>query len=164
MTTFPHFYHWQIKRRRPQSGVAAIEFVMLFLIFFALFYALVSYAIVMLLQSAFIHAAEEGARSAIAVDRLAYSSEAAYLNDGVDPRVRASIGSALAWLPAKPKSKVLGAGNEQVQLSMSGNQLTVRVVYSGYPADPMVPMLSLPFIGQIPKVPNDIAGTAVIEL
>jgi Flp pilus assembly protein TadG len=149
---------------RAQQGAVAIEFVMLFLLFFGLFYAMVNYAIVMLMQSAFVHAAEEGARAAIAVDRLAYASNLTYLSNGVDPRVRNVIGDSLNWLPAKPKDKVLGAGNSQVQLSMNGNQLTVRVVYSGYASDPLIPMLTLPIIGQIPKVPTDLAGTAVIEL
>lgn len=147
-----------------QNGAVAIEFVMLFLLFFGLFYAMVNYAIVMLMQSAFVHAAEEGARAAIAVDRLAYASNQAYLSNGVDPRVRNVVGDALNWLPAKPKNKVLGSGNSQVQLAMNGNQLTVRIVYSGYANDPLIPMLTLPVIGQIPKVPADLAGTAVIEL
>lgn len=161
---------WPLKQfsRQPisrlQNGAVAIEFVMLFLLFFGLFYAMVNYAIVMLMQSAFVHAAEEGARAAIAVDRLAYASNQTYLSNGVDPRVRTVIGDSLNWLPAKPKSKVLGSGNSQVQLAMNGNQLTVRVVYSGYANDPMIPMLTLPIIGQIPKVPADLAGTAVIEL
>lgn len=147
-----------------QQGSVAIEFVMLFILFFTLFYAMVNYAMVMLMQSAFVHAAEEGARAAIAVDRLAYANSLAYLSNGVDPRVRNVVGDSLNWLPAKPKTKVLGTGNSRIQLSMNGNQLTVRVVYSDYASDPLMPMLTLPIIGQIPKVPTDLAGTAVIEL
>ncbi|WP_051412842.1 TadE/TadG family type IV pilus assembly protein [Methylophilus sp. 5] len=154
-------YPWRL---RAQQGSVAIEFVMLFLIFFALFYAMVNYALVMLMQSAFVHAVEEGARAAIAVDRLAYANNLVYLSNGVDPKVRSVVGNSLNWLPAKPKDKVLGSGNSKVQLSMSGNQLTVRVIYSGYVNDPLIPMLTLPIIGQIPKVPADLAGTAVIEL
>jgi Flp pilus assembly protein TadG len=152
------------QKENSQKGAVAIEFMMLFMIFFALFYAMVNYAMVMLMQSAFVHAAEEGARAAIAVDRLAFVNNGAYLSNGVDPKVRSVVGDALNWLPAKPKNKVLGAGNSQVQLSMNGNQLTVSVVYSGYAADPLIPMLTLPIIGQIPKVPADLAGKAVIEL
>lgn len=153
-----------LKASRPQNGAVAIEFMMLFMLFFALFYAMVNYAMVMLMQSAFVHAAEEGARAAIAVDRLAFGSNLAYLSNGVDPKVRSVVGNSLNWLPTKPKNKVLGAGNSLVQLSMNGNQLTVSVVYSGYAADPLIPMLTLPIIGQIPKVPADLAGKAVIEL
>jgi Flp pilus assembly protein TadG len=152
------------RRLQPEKGAVAIEFMLLFMLFFALFYAMVNYAMVMLMQSAFAHAAEEGARAAIAVDRLAFANNLAYLSSGVDPKVRSVVGDALNWLPAKSRDKVLGSGNSQVQLSMSGNQLTVSVVYSGYAADPLIPILTLPIIGQIPKVPADLAGTAVIEL
>jgi Flp pilus assembly protein TadG len=152
------------RRLQPEKGAVAIEFMLLFMLFFALFYAMVNYAMVMLMQSAFAHAAEEGARAAIAVDRLAFANNLAYLSSGVDPKVRSVVGDALNWLPAKPRDKVLGAGNSRVQLSMNGNQLTVSVVYSGYAADPLIPILTLPIIGQIPKVPADLAGTAVIEL
>jgi Flp pilus assembly protein TadG len=151
-------------RSQPEKGAVAIEFMLLFMLFFALFYAMVNYAMVMLMQSAFAHAAEEGARAAIAVDRLAFANNLAYLSSGVDPKVRSVVGDTLNWLPAKSRDKVLGAGNSRVQLSMSGNQLTVSVVYSDYAADPLIPMLTLPIIGQIPRVPADLAGKAVIEL
>lgn len=164
MTTLTLFHCRQKLNRKIQQGAAAIEFVMLFVLFFVLFYALVSYAIVMMMQSAFVHAAEEGARAAIAVDRLAFSSDAAYLNEGVDPRVRVTVGAALDWMPESSKTKVLGSNNSLVQLSMTGNLLTVRVVYAGYSSDPILPILSLPLIGQVPKVPTDLAGTAVIDL
>jgi hypothetical protein len=42
--------------------------------------------------------------------------------------------------------------------------MTVRVIYSGYAADPMLPALSLPFIGDVPKLPTDLTGSATIAL
>lgn len=149
-----------------QRGAAAIEFALLFLLFFVMFYALVSYAIAMLLQESFQHAAEEGARAAIAVDPLAYTSTAQYQSDGVEPRVRTTVGNALDWLPAKAKSHVLGAGNANVQVDLdeSSGVLTVVVAYTGYTADPLLPILSVPPIGAVPKLPANLTGTAVIEL
>lgn len=154
----------RISSGKPQQGAAAIEFVLLFMLFFSLFYALVSYAIAMMLQESLQHAAEEGARAAIAVDPLAYTSSATYENDGVKPRVRSTVGSALAWLPAKAQTKVLGSGNGNVQANLSGDELTVVVSYAGYTADPLLPVLILPVIGAIPKLPADLTGTAVITL
>lgn len=164
MTSHTLFRRWLKLPPKTQRGAAAIEFVMLFVLFFTLFYALVSYAIVMMLQAAFIHAAEEGARAAIAVDRLAYASTSAYENDGVKPQVRSTVGTTLAWMPEKSKANVLGTDNGLVQVTMVGDQLTVRVVYTAYASDPVIPMLTLPFIGQIPKIPDDLAGTAVMVL
>jgi len=155
---------WTVGQRNKQKGAAAIEFALLFVLFFAVFYALVSYAIAMLLQESFQHAAEEGARSAIAVDNLAFASNSAY-RSGVEPRVRTTVGDSLSWLPAGVKTQVLGAANANVQLGWSGtNTLTVTVIYTGYTSNPLMPILTLPAIGQVPKLPADLAGRAVIEL
>jgi len=150
--------------RRKQKGAAAIEYALLFMLFFALFYALVSYSVAMLLQQAFVHAAEEGARAAIAVDSLAYTSVADYRDNGVAPRVRTIVGSALNWLPAKAQTHVLGTNNGNVQMTWAGSALEVKVAYTGYTADPLLPILSLPFIGAVPKLPADLTGKATINL
>lgn len=150
--------------QKRQSGAAAIEFALLFLLFFVLFYALVSYSLAMLLRESFQHAAEEGARAAIAVDALAYADDAAFLSEGVTPQVRATVGNALAWLPTQAKTHVLGADNGNVQVAMVNKVLTVRVVYTGYGSAPLLPKLTFPAIGDVPKLPEDLTGSAVIQL
>jgi len=147
-----------------ERGAAGIEFALLFLLFFVLFYALVSYAIAMLMQQAFHHAAEEGARAAIAVDPLAYADNSVYLSEGVTPRVRATVGNALDWLPEAAKSHVLGTDNGNVQVSATGNLLTVRVAYDGYTTSPLIPILSIPGFGDVPRLPENLVGVAVIQL
>ncbi|GBG15886.1 argininosuccinate synthase [Novimethylophilus kurashikiensis] len=147
-----------------QRGAAAIEFGLLFLLFFTMFYALVSYGVAMMLQEGFQHAAEEGARAAIAVDPLAYSSTDAYTNNGVIPRVRSTVGTSLWWLPSKAATHALGTNNGNVQVSLVNNQLIVKVIYSNYTSDPMLPMLTLPVIGTIPKLPANLSGAAMLEL
>lgn len=149
---------------RKQRGVAAIEFALLFMLFFVLFYALVSYAMAMLLQNSFQHAAEEGVRSALAVDPLAYASSAAYLSDGIEPRVRSTVGNSLDWLPSKAKTHVLGDGNANVDVALAGDVLTVRVSYDDYASDPLMPILTIPLVGDVPSLPDDLAGNAVLEL
>jgi Flp pilus assembly protein TadG len=153
-----------VVQRCKQRGAAAIEFALLFVLFFAVFYALVSYAIAMMLQESFQHAAEEGARSAIAVDSLAFASTSAY-RSGVEPQVRTTVGNSLSWLPTGVKNEVLGAANGNVQLGWSGtNTLTVTVIYTGYTSNPLMPVLTFPAIGDVPKLPADLVGRAVIEL
>lgn len=151
------------RSRQKQRGAAAIEFALLFVLFFVVFYALVSYAVAMLLQQSFQHAAEEGARSAIAVDSLAYASDSAY-HSGVEPQVRTTVGNSLNWLPQWVKNQVLGTSNGNVQLSWSGSTLTVSVVYTGYATNTMMPALTFPAIGQVPRLPADLTGRAVIDL
>jgi hypothetical protein len=79
--------------------------------------------------------------------------------------VRTTVGNSLTWLPTGVKSQVLGASNGNVQLGWSGtNTLTVTVIYTGYTSNPLIPILTLPAIGQVPKLPANLAGRAVIEL
>jgi Flp pilus assembly protein TadG len=151
-----------IKVRSRQTGAAAIEFALLFLLFFVLFYAMVSYALVFMLQNAIVHAAEEGARAAISVDPLAYSSSSSYINNGIVPTVRSTVGNSLDWLPAKAKSHALGVGNGNVQVSVSNGVLTVQVAYPNYRSDPLLPVLNFPGFG--PIIPQSLQGRAILRL
>lgn len=150
----------QLHVRARQTGAAAIEFALLFTLFFAIFYALVSYSMAMLLQQSFTHAAAEGARAAIAVDPLVYANTASF-NSDVETRVRNTVNNALAWLPAKARTEVTG---ENVNINWAGSTMTVQVIYDGYADDPMLPVLSLPFIGDVPRLPEDLRGSASITL
>lgn len=150
----------QLQGRFRQTGAAAIEFALLFTLFFAIFYALVSYSITMLLQQSFTYAAAEGARAAVAVDPLAFPDTATFTSN-VDTRVRDTIDTSLAWLPAKARSAVTG---ENIHIDWAGTTMTVRVTYSGYAADPMLPALSLPLIGDVPQLPANLTGSATIAL
>jgi Flp pilus assembly protein TadG len=162
MANLIHYTDYHCKSK--QQGAVAIEFASLFLLFFVVFYALVTYAVALLLQLAMVHAATEGARSAIAVDPLAFSSSNDYINNGVQPRVRSTAGAALAWLPTKAKEQVLGANNALVQTTIVNNVLTVRLDYANYAANPLLPVLNMPFIGPVPKLPTNLVGTAQLTL
>ena len=152
-----------IKRQR---GAAAIEFALLFVPMFALFYALASYGLIMALMQGMTLAAEEGARAAIAVDRVAYADDADYLNSGVIPRVRARVGSSLEWLPDPLQARVLGSNNELVLVELTGeaNVLSVTVRYANYSDAPLIPTLQLPGIGAVPRVGEQLEAVANIQL
>ncbi|MAT64079.1 MAG: pilus assembly protein TadE [Gammaproteobacteria bacterium] len=151
---------------RHQRGSTALEFALLFLPMFALFYAIVSYGLVFLLMESFSSAAEGGARAAVAVDPTAYTDTDDYLNNGVIPVVRDQVAAQLGWLPDSIKGVVLGADNQNVQVSLdSSNQvLTVEVGYEDYHASPVIPMLTLPMIGTLPKVPAELGSRATVRL
>lgn len=153
-------------RRKSQTGAAAIEAALMFVIFFTLFYAIVSYSLPLLLVQAFNHAAASGARSAVAVEPDAFADTDSYIQNGVIPRVREVVGATLGWLPSSASQAVLGAdnGNVQVNFNQATGVLAVTVVYPGYRESPMVPTLSLPGIGDIPKLPGDLRGTASVTL
>lgn len=152
--------------RKRQRGAAAIEFALIFIPFFALFYALVSYGLVMALLQGMTLAAEEGARAAIAVDRSAFSDDAAWLNTGITPRVRQQVGDSLDWLPENVKTHVLGDGNTLVGVTLDEDTdiLQVQVRYADYATTPLIPMLILPGIGPVPRMGSQLLAQANIRL
>lgn len=153
--------HFPCKRQR---GAAAVEFALVFIPFFALFYALVSYGLVMALLQGMTLAAEEGARAAIAVDRSAFTDTNDYLNTGVIPRVRQQVGDSLDWLPDSVKTHVLGAGNALVGVTLVGEVLQVQVRYADYATAPLIPTLTLPGIGPVPRMSSELLAQANIRI
>lgn len=149
-----------------QRGAAAIEFGLLFLLFFAVFYALVSYALPMLMMQAFHHAAMAGARAAVAVGRETFADATDYVDNGVVPAVRNTVGGRLTWLPAPAQDVVLGAGNGNVGVAFDEGTgiVTVRVSYDNYAANPLMPILNLPGIGPVPRLPANLTAEASLEL
>ena len=150
--------------QRGQRGAAAVEFAIVFVVFFSLFYAIVSYALAFMLMQGFSYAANEGARAAIAVDRFAYDSDSEYLELGVKPRVQAIVSDALQWLPAKARAEAVGADGEKVTVAFEGSGVRVAISYPDYLGNPLIPVLSLPGIGPVPKLPNDLTGVSVVGL
>jgi Flp pilus assembly protein TadG len=154
-----------MRKHSSQQGAVAIEFAFLFMLFFVLFYAIVSYSTAMLLQQSFAHAAAEGARSALAVNPLSYTSTGDYQTSGVEPRIRNVVGQVLSWLPTKAKTHVLGGNNGNVQVTFGANNLvTVTVLYPNYNSDPLIPAINLPVFGQIPRLPPNLTGMATVSL
>lgn len=147
-----------------QRGAAAIEFALIFIPMFALFYALASYGLIMALMQGMTLAAEEGARAAVAVDRTAFASDADY-TAGVVPVVRTQVGRSLSWLPDTLKARVLGENNALVDVQLgSDSVLAVTVRYPNYAAAPLIPVLSLPGIGSVPRVGEHLEARANIRL
>ena len=54
--------------RTKQKGAAAIEFALVFVVFFAVFYGIVSYSLPLLLMQSFHHSTAEAVRRSVALD------------------------------------------------------------------------------------------------
>lgn len=147
-----------------QNGVVAIEFALLFLIFFVLFYAIVTYATTFLLQTSFHYAASEGARSAISVDRQSFANDGEYLTQGLTPKIRETVGQSLQWLPSRARDQVLGANNNKIEVEIVSGILTVRVSYPNYAQNPLIPPLPIPGFDALYAGNNTLQGTAILNL
>lgn len=146
---------------RRQRGAAAIEFALVFLLFFVLFYAIVAYSLAMLLMQGLTQAAEEGVRAAIAVDPLSYTTEAAY-ETAVGTTAKNRVSSALSWLPSKAKQQIVT--DDHIAVTVVGSIVTVTVTYPNYATNGLVPTLTIPFVGAVPKVPADLVGQASLQI
>lgn len=159
--------------QRRQHGAVAIEFAFLFAIFFVVLYAAISYAMVMMVQQALTQAAAEGARAGIGkVDPLRFTTDA--LRKAEQSRLaRIATESALSWLPATIKGRIIASGIDtkwtdkfvpiqtgagSVTINMS--TITVSVTYADYAKSPLMPILNMPGFGPVPNVPQNLVGRA----
>jgi Flp pilus assembly protein TadG len=159
----------KVRDRRRERGASAIEFAIVFPLFFGLIYIMVSYGLLFTLQHSITEAAKESARATVACDpTLAQTDQDAY-DACVTNRARATAAAALDWLPTELRNRILGASNDQVQVTfetdaVAGKTVEVLVELPDYAADPILPTLSLWPLGEIPPLPDRLAGRAVVLL
>ncbi|MEY4766094.1 MAG: hypothetical protein RI907_2767, partial [Pseudomonadota bacterium] len=87
-----------VRLRRKQLGAAGIEFVFVFIIFFGVFYAIISYAFVNLLYQSLIQASAEGARAVAKLDASQFSNIQTFKNAATAVAKDAAL-NELRWLP-----------------------------------------------------------------
>ncbi|NWL77525.1 pilus assembly protein TadE [Pseudomonas taiwanensis] len=137
---------------RSQKGAAAIEFSLVFVIFFAIFYGVVSYCLPLLMLQSFNEASAEAVRRAVSIN-----PESANYLALATTEANTAIIQKLAWLPASVRSNLPPA------VSLSGGVLTVRIAYP-YNAKPLVPFLVLPGIGRVPQLPDELAAQSSLRI
>jgi Flp pilus assembly protein TadG len=145
-----------------QYGNAGIEFALIFVIAFVVFYATVTYSLTFLLKQGFTQAAQEGVRSAIKVDPTTFTSTSTYLAQA-EMTAQTTAMNVLSWLPGNAISKVQCVPSNS--LSPTGAQLlTVVCTYANYNTTGLLPVLSFPGIGPVPNVPTNLVGQATLML
>lgn len=138
---------------RKQKGAAAIEFALVFMIFFAVFYGLVSYSLPLLLLQSFNQATAEGVRRSVALDPTTPGYAAA-----VQARAVAGAQAQLQWLP--PAFKFVPA---YITTSFTANLLTVQINYPSSNLKNVLPFLVLPGFGTVPNLPTTLTAQASLQ-
>ncbi|MBV4533049.1 TadE/TadG family type IV pilus assembly protein [Pseudomonas farsensis] len=141
---------------RQQKGAAAIEFVAVFMVFFAVFYGLVSYALPMLMLQSFNQASSEAVRRCVAVD----PTSATYTQD-VQALAHQVIGQQLAWMPA---ALGFNLATDTRVLIGADKLLTVSIDYPRERLERVLPVLVLPGIGEVPRLPPRLQAQASLQL
>lgn len=127
-------------------GVAALEFAIVFPLFFLIFYAIVSYGLIFVAQQLLTLSAENGARAALA------------FNGTTAPGAIACKAAQSSSQFLAPNITCVPAPLQTCTFDPHAQCLTVSISYN-YQAHPLVP--SLPGIGLL--TPNTLASTATVE-
>ncbi|UII72184.1 pilus assembly protein [Pseudomonas sp. HN11] len=140
---------------RKQKGAAAIEFALVFGIFFAVFYGLISYSLPLLMVQSFNQAAAEGVRRAMSVDPVAagtgYSAQ-------VTTVAKTTVKNQLKWIPAS-----FQFSDDLITATYTGTTLTVTIKYPTRRLNSVFPTLVLPVIGTVPNLPANLLVSSSLQ-
>lgn len=138
---------------RKQKGAAAIEFAAVFVIFFAVFYGLVSYSVPLLMMQSFHQATAEAIRRAVMVD----PNSANYATT-VQNLANSVIQTQTQWIPA-----AFNFAATDYSAVYSAGVLTVSVNYPTSKLNQVLPLLVLPVIGTVPNLPSNLSVTSSLQ-
>jgi len=141
------------RKNRRQRGAVAIEFALVFSLLFGLFWAMISYAFPLFLLQVMNRATAEAVRVAIKAD----PSTAGY-STTVQSLASTELTRQLSWLPSSFRTPLT------TSISISSNILTVKLTYVSYKTHPIVPVLTIPGIGQVPNIPADLTAQSSMQL
>lgn len=140
-----------------QKGAAAIEFAAVFVIFFAVFYGLVSYSLPLLMMQSFNAATSEAVRRSVAL-----SPTIANYQSLVQSQATSVLVSQLGWMPAALAFDPVS--DSKVTYTPATGMLTVRIDYPKSKINQVLPSLTLPIIGEVPQLPTLLSAQASLKL
>ncbi|MDP9526705.1 TadE/TadG family type IV pilus assembly protein [Pseudomonas protegens] len=141
------------KHPSQQKGAAAIEFAAVFVIFFAVFYGLVSYSLPLLMMQSFNQATAEAVRRAVAVD----PNSANYATT-VQNLANSVVQAQTLWIP----SLFNFAATDYSSVYANG-VLTVRIDYPTSKLTQVLPRLVLPVVGPVPNLPTTLSALSSVQ-
>ena len=139
---------------RKQKGAVAIEFALVFIIFFAVFYGLVSYSLPLLLMQSFNQSTAEAVRRSVALDPGTANFDTAVRTVATNELTR-----QLAWIPAALNFNVA----TDASATYTGGVLTVTINYPTSKLNQVLPFLVLPGIGSVPNLPATLTARSSLQ-
>lgn len=139
---------------RKQKGAVAIEFALVFVIFFAVFYGIVSYSLPLLLMQSFNQSTAEAVRRSVALD----PSTPGYAT-AVRTVATTELSRQLAWIPAALNFNVA----TDASATYVGGVLKVTINYPTSKLKQVIPFLVLPGIGPVPNLPANLSASSSLQ-
>ena len=145
-----------MKTRLPkkQKGAAAIEFALVFVIFFAVLYGVVSYSLPLLLVQSFNNATAEAVRRSMAVDPTA-----ANYGSLVEALAKSVLNEKLTWVPTAVKGSLVPAATYNPTTKV----LTASVSLPATALTSIMPVLKLGVI-TVPDLPANLKAESSAQL
>ena len=145
-----------MKTRLPkkQKGAAAIEFALVFVIFFAVLYGVVSYSLPLLLVQSFNNATAEAVRRSMAVDPTA-----ANYGSLVEALAKSVLNEKLTWVPTAVKGSLVPAATYNPTTKV----LTASVSLPATALTSIMPVLKLGVI-TVPDLPVNLKAESSAQL
>ena len=145
-----------MKTRLPkkQKGAAAIEFALVFVIFFAVLYGVVSYSLPLLLVQSFNNATAEAVRRSMAVDPTA-----ANYGSLVEALAKSVLNEKLTWVPTTVKGSLVPAATYNPTTKV----LTASVSLPATALTSIMPVLKLGVI-TVPDLPANLKAESSAQL
>jgi len=139
---------------RKQKGAAALEFAMVFVIFFAVFYGLVSYSLPLLMLQSFNEATAEAVRRSVALDPNSAGYQASVVT-----LAKSVLQQQLAWIPPAFNFDV----NSDASAVFNAGLLKVSVNYPTSKLNAVIPFLVLPGVGSVPNLPATLSAQSSLQ-
>lgn len=147
---------------RRQRGATAIEFAIVFPLFFMIFYAIISFGMIFVIQQSLTYAASEGARAGLnyASSFGSVANSCAFVsNPGTRTQNACNAAlTALGWLStgSQQPSVTVTCDSSTANCSMA-TSLTVAIAFT-----PQQWMTTIPFVGLVLNGP--LTSTAVVQI
>lgn len=144
----------RLASRRSQRGASAVEFAIVFPLFFVIFYAIVTYSMIFVAQQSLSLAASEGARAA-----LRFQANATSQSNALDMRATAACTVAenlVNWLASSSPCLATHAPCTYDNTMQCVN-VALTYNYAGNPIVPSLPMFDI-------ALPSTLAANAMVQL
>ena len=139
---------------RKQKGAAAIEFALVFVIFFGVFYAIVTYSLPLLLMQSFNQSTAEAVRRSVALDPATPGYDSA-----LKTLVKEELKRQLSWIPAGLNFDP----DTDVTTTFAAGLLKVSINYPTSKLSAVIPFLNLPGIGPVPNLPASLTASSSLQ-
>lgn len=127
---------------------------MVFVVFFAVFYGMLSYSLPLLLMQSFHQAAAEGVRRSVSLDPTTPGYSALVVQ-----RAKDAAQAQLNWIPSSLKF----LPGYITATYTNNNLLTVKITYPSDNIKAVLPALVLPGVGTVPNLPTNLTATSSLQ-